>query len=253
MSSKDTQLLVNRFVELSQRSYSRSRYEFSEFLSLADQNTLLSMKIDLFSSPYTLDGGFEGSERKIAAFGNEDICGYKIVPPICWISISPVLKKFADDLTHRDFLGSLMGLGIKREMLGDILVQENSAYLVCLDTISRVIISDLKQVKRTTVKCDILDSMPDVINTLPDFSEVVVASTRLDAVVSAVYKVSRSESQEIIYAGRVFISGKLTESTSAVLESGNTVSVRSMGRFIYEGISRETKKNKLRISVRIYK
>ena len=252
MNSKETHLLINRFIELSKRSYGRRRYEFSEFLNLSEQNSLLRMKFDLSSSPYSLNGGCESAERKIAVFGNGDICGYEPVLPICWIRISPVLEKFADNLTHRDFLGSLMGLGIKREMIGDIMIQEKHAYLVCLETISPVIISDLKQVKRTTVKCEIFDAAPDVLSKLPDLSEIVVSSPRLDSMISAVYRLSRNEGQEIVTSGRVYISGRLVESSSAVPELGSIISVRGMGRFIYEGVSRETKKNRLRISVRIY-
>ena len=252
MNTKDTQMLENRFIELSQRSYNRSSYEFSEFLNLAEQNSLLHMKFDLSSSPYSLNGGFERAERKIAVFGNEEICGYAVVPPVCWICVSPVHEKFSDDLTHRDFLGSLMGLGIRREMIGDILVHEKSAFLVCLETISPVIISDLKQVKRTTVRCNILDTAPEIISKVPDLSEIVVTSPRLDSMISAVYRLSRSEGQAIIASGRVNISGKLVESSSTMPEPGSVISVRGLGRFVYEGVSRETKKNRIRISVRIY-
>ncbi|MBQ2602312.1 MAG: hypothetical protein II583_02710, partial [Oscillospiraceae bacterium] len=66
------------------------------------------------------------------------------------------------------------------------------------------------------------------------------------------YKLSRSQSQELIAAGRVFISGRLCETSAAQIPEGAIVSVRSVGRFIYEGIERETKKGRLRVLVRIY-
>ena len=248
----DEQLIKKRLLELSRRSYARNRYEFSEFLNLAEQDILCRTKLDSSCSPYTLTGGFQGAERQIAMFGGEDICGYESTLPLCWLCISPALDKFANDLSHRDYLGSLMALGIRRELLGDILLDGKTAYLVCLDSISAFIISELKQVRRTTVNCRLCDSPPEIAVLLPDISELVISSERIDSVVSAVYQISRSEGQELILSGSVYISGKPVQSSSHALSVGSIVSVRGMGRFIYEGISRETKKNRLRVMVRKY-
>ena len=93
---------------------------------------------------------------------------------------------------------------------------------------------------------------PASVNEKPPVKALVTASERLDGVISAVYKLSRSQSQELIAAGRVFISGRLCETSAAQIPEGAIVSVRSVGRFIYEGIERETKKGRLRVLVRIY-
>jgi RNA-binding protein YlmH len=95
--------------------------------------------------------------------------------------------KFADNLTHRDFLGSLMGLGLRREMLGDIIIKANVAYLVCLDTVSDFIINQLNKVKHTSVKCSLSTDIPtDVLPELK-YEELIVSSERLDVLISAVY------------------------------------------------------------------
>lgn len=246
----DDVLLAKRLIELSKRSYARGRYEFSSFLSLSEQDVLSRLELDSSCSPFSLHGGFDGAERKIVVFGSEDICGYDAVTPLSWIRISPLMEKFSDDLTHRDFLGSLMGLGIKREMLGDISISQNDAYLVCIDSIASFIADNLTQVKRTTIKVRILSEAPEIVTRLPDPQEVVIASERVDAVVAATYHLSRSESQDLISAKRIFIFGKAVQSPGILLKSGDIISVRGLGRFIYEGIARETRKNKLRATIR---
>lgn len=86
----------------------------------------------------------------------------------------------------------------------------------------------------------------------PEQTEVVVSSERLDALVSAVYRVSRSESRLLCEGGRVFINGKETLEVSRMPDAGDVISVRGSGRFIYDGVCRETRKGRLRALVRIY-
>ncbi|MBQ1729022.1 MAG: hypothetical protein II036_01530 [Oscillospiraceae bacterium] len=245
---EDENLIKNRLSELARRSYERGIWVSSEFLSLSEQDILLRLRLD---SPFTLEGGCEGAERRLAHFGSEETCGWREEPPIVCVKIAPVSEKFAEKLTHRDFLGALMGLGIRREVLGDIVLLDNCGYLFCLDTIAGYVTENLTEVRRTTVRA-LLSEPPASVNEKPPLKALVTASERLDAVISAVYKLSRSQSQELISAGRVFISGRLCDQSAAQIPDGAVISVRSVGRFIYEGIERETKKGRLRVLVRIY-
>lgn len=241
-------LLINRMTELSDRAFERGIWTSSEFLSLAEQDVLLRLRL---SSPFELEGGAEGCERRIAHFGSEENAGWTEEPPITCVKIAPVNDKFAEKLTHRDFLGALMGLGIRREVLGDIIVLENRGYLFCLDSIADYIVSNLSEVRRTTVKAEISEPPAQLIEKPPQ-KALVTSSERLDGVVSAVYKLSRSQSSELISAGKVYISGRLCETPAAQIPEGAIISVRSVGRFIYDGIERETKKGRLRVLVRVY-
>ena len=246
--SDELEILKKRIVELGKRSYSRSQYVSSDFLTLAEQSEVQALRLD---APYTLCGGYESAERRLVFFGNEDLCGYEAEPPIVCVGIFPVQQKFADDLSHRDFLGSLMGLGIKRETLGDIIISDNCGYLFCLDTIADYIIQNLIQVRRTTVHCEIT-TPPEKCAELPEQTGVNVASERLDALVAAVFKLSRGDSQELFSKERVFANGKLITSASYSPHEGDIISVRSLGRFRYDGVDRETKRGRLRVLVRIF-
>jgi len=244
-------LFKNRILELARRAFSRGVYVYSEFLTLAEQDMLCSMDFDGGCAPFCLKGGYETAERKIACFGNEALCGYTEEPPIACILISPASRKFADELTHRDFLGSLMALGLRRSVLGDIVMRDNSAYLFCLNSVAQVITEQLDRVKNTSVMCEMAEA-PEIISELPEISFVNVASERLDTIVAAVYRLSRSESQQLITQGKVYVDSRLTENTSFSPEQGSIISVRGFGRFIYEGIERETRKGRLSIAVRVF-
>lgn len=169
--------------------------------------------------------------------------------PICYLLISPVNSKFADSLTHRDFLGGLMNLGIKRELLGDIIVADNCAYLICLGQISTYIMDSLSRVKHTTVKVEMIDSLPDDVIKIPDPTEIIVASLRLDAMLSAVFKLSRNEASRLLAGKKAYVNSKLTESSSYMLKENDVVSLRGYGKFTFVSQLRKTKKDRLVVEV----
>lgn len=240
--------IVSRIKELSVRSFNRGIWTFSDFLSLAEQSLVEASA----ESEYLLWGGYENAERKIAAFGSEDICGYKEEMPIKIVKIEPVSKKFADTLKHRDFLGALMSLGVKREVTGDILIKDNIGYVLCIDTIAEFLKDNISHVKHTSVKCEILDELPDIAKAEPVSKELLVSSERIDAVISAVFNLSRSDAKELFSDRKVFSDSREVSSASMTAVEGSIISVRGKGRFRYNGIIRQTKKGRMSISVEIY-
>ncbi len=205
-----------------------------------------------FSVSTTLWGGYDGAERCVACFGDREFFADNTDYPIKCILIKPTNQKFADSLTHRDFLGSFMGLGIRREVLGDIIIHENCGYLFCLDTIADYIIENLTQVKRTTIKCEITDTVPTNALPQPESREIIVSSERLDVIVSAIYKMSRSQVLPLFNTEKVFVNGVVKQSPSTTANIGEKISVRGFGRFIYNGVIRRTKKERLVISVEVF-
>ncbi len=241
-------LTEQRFIELSQRAESRGIWTRTDFLTLYEQSTLRRLRI---SCPYTLWGGTEMSERKVAMFGSAELTGYEMSSPIACLKIEPLSQKFAGTLTHRDFLGSLMSLGMRREVMGDIEVLDNTGYLFCLDTAAGFIASELHEVKRAAVRCTLTEP-PDKLSEKPEITEYVIASERVDAIISSIYRLSRSEAKELIDKEKVFISGKLVTSASENISEGEIISIRGLGRFVYEGVKSETRKGRLRVLARVY-
>ena len=237
------ELNLKKMLDLARRADGRCCYTNSDFLDAAQQNELLAHEKEM-PAPFYFEGGSGACERRIAVFGSEELCGYEFTPPIVCVKIAPKNDRFADDLTHRDFLGSLMALGIKREVLGDIFIDGGCGYLFCLDTIAPFIIDNLRQVRRTTTVCETVSEPPVAEPTLQT-ERVNIASERLDAIISAVWRMSRGNSAQLIRAQRVFISARLCESCSYQLKPGDTVSARGFGKFIYRGVEKETKKGRL--------
>ncbi len=245
---ENLELTANRLSELAARAEKRGIWVYSEFLTLAEQNIALSLKL---RCPFELWGGVPEAERKIACFGSEDLCGWRQEPPVVCVKLQPASQKFAEPLSHRDFLGSLMALGIRREVLGDIIITENTGYLLCLESIAGYVADSLTRVRHTAVRCS-LSEPPAKPAEKPEQTELVVASERLDALVAAVFHLSRSQAQELVASERVFLSGYLASNPSVQVPVNTVVSVRGIGRFIYQGIMRETKKGRIRVIVCIY-
>ena len=135
----------NRFSELAERAYARGRYEFTDFLSLAEVQYLYSAEKELAYAGVALWGGYEGAERQIAGFGN---CAYEAAFPVCCLKITPTNAKFAEEFTHRDYLGALVNLGLERSTLGDILPVRGAAYVYCLSKVAPFIAENLKRIRR---------------------------------------------------------------------------------------------------------
>lgn len=243
-------LTKKRFEELYKRAFSKYSYTYSDFLNIHEQSLL---KETLLHGGYTLLGGYNNAERLVACFGSEEEFGYPPLPPILCIKIAPSDIKFSEELSHRDILGALMNLRIKREKLGDILICGSDAYLFSMDTVADIICSELDRVKHTSVKCEIVSNIPEKINEAPSCERTVVASERLDALIAAAFKLSRSESGRYFSQGKVFINSKITDSPDIKASPGDIISVRGLGRFIYSGVQSETKKGKLAVSICLYK
>ena len=129
-SQKDSDLLKKRLAELARKAYERNMYVYTDFLGLAEQSLLHEMERELQYAGIQLQGmpeladDMDITERKIARFGREEQIGYTEPFPIATLWIRPPQEKFAQDLTHRDFLGSLMNLGVERNRRGDLFVQD---------------------------------------------------------------------------------------------------------------------------------
>lgn len=252
-SEKEMQQLKKRFLELGEKSYNQGIYLFTGFLGMSEQEIFWQAAQAMKHVPFVLWGGSEQCERQMVRFGSAEEFGYEEEFPIVCICISPLLEKFADNLTHRDFLGALMNLGIERSTLGDIYVKQKTGYLFCTDKIADYIVENLDKIKHTNVKCKILEQIPEVVAEEAKEEEHLTASERIDGIIAKLYNISRNQSLELFRSKKVFVNGRVYENNSGVLKSGDAVSVRGCGKFIYDGVSQETKKGKLRIRVRIFR
>ena len=241
-----------RFQELADKAWNTGTYVFTPFLDLQGLSAFHEALPSLPKVPWRLFGGAQGCERKMLSFGDESLCGYEMPFPIACIRMAPLNKKFADPLTHRDFLGSLMALGMEREMLGDIIVQEDGAFLFCHSRIADYICQNLLQVKRTSIFCEITDAPPAEALFRTEKRVVQLSSERIDALVAHVFKMSRGDAQRLFPMGKIFVDGKLCESPGYTPKPGQVISVRGYGRMKYTGVESLSKKGKCNTAVEVY-
>lgn len=250
--ANDETLLKKRFLELAEKAYVRGTYTFTNFLGLAEQDVFTRTQRDIAHIPHSMFGGCPGCERIMLRFGDEDLCGYDQPYPIVCVKAEPLSRKFADKLSHRDFLGALMNLGIDRAQLGDIIVREHAAYLFCTETIAPFLCENLTRAKHTELSCTVTEDLPDGSLYTLEPRSCLVSSERADGVAAHVYNLSRTELSDRIRAGKLFINGRQCDSGSLVLKSGDVVSLRGEGRFRYQGVQRTTKSGKLSIEIEVY-
>jgi len=265
----EKKLLLGRVKELSEKAYFNNYVTSTNFLSASELAMFYDItgavgmtgKGTIFSgATYYIYGGREDADRNTICFLPEYLdaetfmATQKAEPDIiACIHITPVNARFADELNHRDYLGALMNLGIERDMTGDIMCDENEAYIYVMKEIAPIICKELIRIKHTSVKCE--EVLPDECTLSNKFEEIQgsVASERLDVILAFVYNLSRSQASELINAEQVFIDGRTAYSGGYDLKQGSKVSVRGKGKFIYDGIKGNTRKGRLFVTARIYK
>ncbi len=257
MNSKEEIQFQKRLQDMANRVYSRGIPVFTDFLSISEISILHTMKNKLAGIRYETYGGYEFAERQIAMFVPDALFydGYEEYPqddyPIVTLKIDSIHKKFAEKLTHRDYLGALIGLGVERSQIGDIVVMEHCAYAFCHTGMAEFFQKELVQVRNTAVKTTVTTEEVSAQLTLQELTGTV-PSLRADAVTAMVYKYSRNHALELFRGQKIFINGRLTESGSQQLKEGDIVSVRGLGRFVFTEVLSVTKKDRYCIQIKKY-
>ncbi len=249
----EKELLISKIKDLDHMAYDRNITRCTGFLTMSEQSVYLDIARELNSKDHFLAGGHEDAERAMIIWpaGYADKA-YVTGSLISCILALPADARFADDLNHRDFLGALMNLGIERHCLGDILVSSSSAYIFCVSEMADFIVENLTQVKHTHITCKKVGL--DECDIVPVFDEIKVnvASERIDAIVSAVYNISRTVAAKLITSEYIFIDGRVAKNSGVKIKEGARISVRNHGKFIYCGIDGTSRKNRLYVRIKKY-
>ena len=246
------ELLKKRFLELANRSYNAGIFTFTDFLGLSELSIFEEVKRDLKGISYTLFGGHEASERKMIRFGSPEELLYEEPFPIVTLKAEPRDQKFADKLSHRDLLGSLMNLGLERENFGDIAIINNVAYIFMKESVASYVRESLTRAKHTDLSLSIVDTLPEGELFKTEEKTIQLSSERLDAVIAKVFNISREAAQALFTRELVYVNGKLITSTSYTPKRSEVISVRGHGRFIYKSYESTSRRGKLCAKVDIY-
>ena len=224
---------------------------FTDFMNpIAAEKTMQAIKNEKNGIFCRSFGGYEEAERKIIGFSLEKWDEINDSFPITALSVE-YNPRFSKPLCHKDYLGSVLGLGLDRGKVGDIVLLENGAFVFVSSEIAEYIANNLKQVGNTEVKIKI-SGEPSFIQAEKPASRIRVSSLRLDAVISGAFSLSRSKSASLIEGDKVFVNWSPADNGAKTLKEGDTVTARGFGRIKVEGTIGKTKKDKYILMITKY-
>lgn len=223
---------------------------FSDFLDGAEQAVLQDKMTFTYGAKTLMFGGFDDAEKKILGVFPEwtepDISEF----PISCIKVE---GGFSRKLTHRDYMGTVMSLGITPSKLGDIIADDGFAYIFLHNDMVDYIADNLHKIGNQGVKVTKVEDMQSIkVERQYKTIGAVCASERLDAVTAAAANVSRAVSAGLIEGGKVKLNHREITKTSEPVKEGDLLSIRGHGRFLIYKFGGETRKNRLHITLKQY-
>ncbi len=196
-------------------------------------------------------GGFDDAERRMIGFFPDYEQPESKSFPIACVEIS-YNAKFSRELTHRDFLGSVLGLGINREKTGDIIIEDDRALMFAEAEVASFICTNLERVGHTKVKTRLMEDCS--IPAKPgEIKRITVTSLRLDAVLSGAFNISRGKIADLIKGEKAFINWVSVTSGAKCVQQGDMLTLRGTGRVLVKEIQGLTKKERVALELEIFK
>lgn len=255
---KSEEMFRKHILDLADAAYQRGIPVFSDFMNLNELNIFHNTVQKFSYIRWNTFGGYESAERQIAAFLPDALCCEEksvlqaAEYPISCLKVRPLNRKFSDSLNHRDYLGAILNLGIERPKVGDILVDEECAYVFCRENMADFISGELTRIRHTSVSCR---QVPVGAFSYVPKTEIIrgtVASVRLDSVLALAFRSSRSSLVGLIEGGKVFVNGKMAVSNGYNLKESDIISARGLGKFRYVGMTAQTKKGRCCVEIEKY-
>jgi len=193
---------------------------------------------------FMMFGGFEQAGRKILGLFPEYMEPTSEVFPLKAVTLH---YRNEDKPRHQSILGTLMGLNIKRELIGDILIGEEEAVIFLLDPAHTLVLSELTKIGRTGVKVN--DGLPDVLPEPYTLKPIggTVSSLRLDCLVAFFTNLSREKASQLIRSGQVSVNFFEVNEISHLVAEGDVFSIRGYGRFVLSHVGGLSQKGRLHL------
>ena len=253
-ASPEDRLTLAHVLDKREQARSRNIPAATDFLTPVQRTAAEDILRQAGASPadYLAFGGYDGAERQILLFLPDwlepEDAGDQLPLRYLRASYRPEYS-----LTHRDLLGSLMGLGIVREKVGDILVTPDGADLVVLDSVAEFLMQSWDTAGRA--RLTVTEIGPEVLH-IPKLQvqEIrdTVATVRLDAVASTGFRLSRGKAAALIESGKVQVNWRECVKPDKPLSAGDTVTARGLGKFRLKEVGVPTKKGRIPIVVERY-
>ena len=254
-SKPEDKLLISKMLDKIESSKSKNKIENTDFLDMYQKHLLEKILKQEKVDNYIISGGTEDTERNIIVFYPEKLktvvgINYKKVLPIVCIRIN-LPKEMYGKYSHRDYLGGLMKLGIKREKVVDLCVFEDGADILILDEISKFLLSTISSLTRFSKSNIEIINVENIRKKKIEKEElkIIVPSMRLDAVISELLRTSRGKSEEIINEQRVFVNFDNIDKLTKQIKEKDLITVRGKGRFEITKIEGTTRNDRIKLIV----
>jgi len=243
----EIKLMLSKACDLYAKSEKSTKAFYTKFLSPLEAAIIMG-RFPKNELSIKLNGGYDDAERQICAFYTYE---EDVLFPVAGLYLR--LKGKNANLSHRDYLGSLLSMGIKREVLGDIVLTDGGAYVFCLEEIADYISDNLSKVGGAGVSVERIYSLGD-ISIKREFQKLssTVSSLRCDAVVASALNLARSKACELIERGLVTHNYEQLKSVSAQVKDGDVFSARGYGKFKVSTDGHLTRKGRIHIDIYKY-
>lgn len=247
---KGEEVFVKKVLEYKEQVLYKQRLVCTKFLNPYHRSIVYSIIGKDDDIQISQDGGIENSESKKMILAPSF---YTIEPEDFNLVVMEIrYAKHFDTLNHRDILGALMSLGIKRELFGDIVPFDDSFYVAVDKSIFPYVKEQLIKIKRSTIHISQTDKKVEHIQDYTSKS-FIVSSLRLDKVISSFYKISRSDAAKYIQSGFVKVNHKVVVEINYLCNNSDIISLKKHGRVQFVNTNRLTKANNYVIEGYFYK
>lgn len=254
---EEDRLLIAKVLDKMEFAKSKNKITNTDFLDLYQRNLIQKLLENIKCENYLFFGGNNDAEREVLIFYPEKLekqfveKNYNNIMQIVEIILPNELQ---GSYTHRDYLGGIMKLGIKREKIGDIIVFNEGANIIVLNEILDFVNSNISSLTRFS-KANIQTKKIEELHKQEIKTEeiqIIVSSLRLDNIVSELAKTSRTKAEEIINAGRVFVNFENVIKDSKTIKENDIITIRGKGRSKILEVIGNTKKGRFVVKVEKY-
>lgn len=256
---EEDRLLVSKLLDKIEFVEKKNNVENTDFLDIHQRGILEKVLKTIKYQNYTIYGGYENAERTMIILYPEKLetvfeLGYFDYNNMIQIIRITLPNEMRGKYSHRDYLGAVVKVGIRREKVGDIIVSLNGVDMIVSKEMTEYLKSSLSELTRFS-KSDFEIHKIEELNIAPPKTEImniIIPSMRMDSIVSEMIRTSRAKAIEFIESERVFINSELVTKNAKILKENDKITVRGKGRFKINKILNSTKKGNLVVEIEKY-
>ena len=254
---QEDKLCLSQVLDKIEISAKSEKIEYTDFLDMYQVSLVENFLAKNQIKNYKLYGGYEEAERKILIIYPEKFDdnmiqkNYNKIFKVIRITLPQEEK---GKYSHRNYLGGIVKLGLKREKVGDIIVGEEGADIIAVSEFAEILKSELPSLTRFTnakIEVEEIQNLRKLELKVEEIS-IIVPSLRLDNIVSDLARTSRSKASEIIAQERVFINGQNETKNSKQIKLGDIITIRGKGRFVIKQFTGTTRSGRIVVLIEKY-